>query len=710
MPYLSHHRLTNATPHYGIPPTANHREPRPRAPFATELRHVCLARATHAAHAVDMRIRLSPASPMAWRTAFAVMLVAANTGTPNALPTDEPQRDQDMHPADPGEGGRIPANPAPPPAEISVMRENEQADVLRVSIEHSPIRTHYAFGDVLRAISAGDQPLRKLSESICVFHELLSGNALDPRTGATLQQIAGLIGMATGLIPQVQQLRIANEVGGTPLTSGEMDETVQRVDPRNFAGSEGGRATQRVVNLPFLPDAANAAHVVRRLPSEPVETYVRPEADGAPVPPQAPLVHERARDTDEAQSYAIAQAPHSPDTVNPSPADFKIESERAFLRGYERILTPDALPTDRHARLMLVNGHHHIRGEAGYYRATRARDGNHWLVDAPQGSDAKAQVPVTYDAASGQWRAHAPLRLCGGGGCAPSRKATPDGIAIKYQQIADAVRHLPEAHVRTAIERAFHDVSRLRLMRTHRGELRPMRNNAMTGHRAALAEAMKLIDPKASLLVQQREAAIATTHYYWSREAEAEAFCQENAEVLFHFLLEHGVPDDRIRMITVQPRDRPPHVVVLYTESQVILDLLELATPQPPVIGYTDGVDDMSFSAWLFMTRDTTVLLDAWSSTQATSFAHATSEQRLADTLDAALADTGHRPGSPYVVSITRPLRGQRSRTAGQGSMASRGSAGSSDASGSSGRASAASGASASPRSHLPHGGPPAMR
>lgn len=378
---------------------------------------------------------------------------------------------------------------------------------------------------------------------------------------------------------------------------------------------------------------------------------------------------------------------HPADTAAPSPATFQIENEHEFPQGYEHILPRERVSADARARLM-VNGHDNILGEASYYRATPARDGNHWLIDVPLGSDMRAQVPVTYDKATGQWLAHTPLRPRGGG-FTPSREAEPGSIEIQAPQIADAVRHVSEEHVRTAIERAFHEVSRLHLVPSRREDPRSMPDGSMTGHGAALNEVMKPFDPTVSLLIQQREAALATaTHYYWNRGSEV--LRQENTEVLFHYLLEHGVPDDRIRMITVQPSSGPPHVMVLYTESQTFLDLLELATPRPPMIDYFDGVDDALFSGWLYMTRGTSVLLAPWSAVKVMSFAHTTSERELIDALDGALFDTGHRAGSPYVVSITR-ARSELHSTDGRGDEMRRGSAGDSDPDGS-GRTSSASG------------------
>ncbi|ODP32614.1 hypothetical protein [Pandoraea sp. ISTKB] len=78
------------------------------------------------------------------------------------------------------------------------------------------------------------------------------------------------------------------------------------------------------------------------------------------------------------------------------------------------------------------------------------------------------------------------------------------------------------------------------------------------------------------------------------------------------------------------------------------------------------------------MTRDTTVLLDPWSRSKAISFARADSPQDAVDILDAAFSDIGHRTGSPYTVSVTRPLAVRKGVMSSQSSLGSVGSAGSS--------------------------------
>lgn len=709
MSCMSRHRLANATPHYGIPlaPRCRHSEPLPR--FTTELRRAGIACATQVTNKTKARSPRAPSTP--WPVAFALMLFAANVATPAAFPMPRLPRMHHPRQNDPDASHSMLAYPTQAAVEVTAVRESEPDDVVRTPVPRALVRSSYTFSDVMRAVAAGDEPFRKFGDAICDAHAILSGTEIDPRTCATQRRITRVIDAATNLMPQVQQLRvpsylaglIADGLNGIRPSAEQIAATAQLGDPRTFTEHGALRSVLRVINHPLASvrenaagpshtggietadsgDADDAGHT--GLADHAGDTVDAADANEADRSLQMLEAQENAPLSDEAQGEAAAAAPHDDNESGPSPVDMPIENELEFLQGYQHVLARDPLLPGHRPRMLFVDDHQYIAGDAGYYRVTRGHGVDHWFVDAPRGSGARAQVPVTYDAASGQWRAHPPLRLCGGG-CAPSREATPDSIALQSQQIAEAVSHLPEEHVRIAIERAFDDVGKLHLLRTNRDDLRPMRDNSITRHRAALSEAMKRIDPDAPLFAQQREAAFATTtHYYWHRDSEA--FCQENAEVLFHYLLENGVPPERIRMITVQPRNRAPHVMVLYTESELFIDLLELATPQPAVPGYIDGIDDASFSGWLYMTRESSLFFDPWSTVKATSFARTNSEHSLMDTLNAALVDAGLRPGGPYVVSITRPLRGRHTSTATRGSGVSMGSAGSSDTSGSSGPA-----------------------
>lgn len=229
----------------------------------------------------------------------------------------------------------------------------------------------------------------------------------------------------------------------------------------------------------------------------------------------------------------------------------------------------------------------------------------------------------------------------------------------------------------------------MHLIRSNRADLRAMRDNSIVGHRTALRAATKDIDRRLPLMRQQRLAAEATATYYYSHPF-AEAFCQENAEILLHFLLQDGIGANRLRMITVQPKNKPPHVMVLYTESSDLIALLDASTPNPRVILRQDGITASQFAWEAYVTRETTLLLDPWSRTKAVAFAWAEMPQDAVDILDAALLDIGHTAGNPCTISVTRPLTARRGVTGSQSSLGSLGSAGSS------GAASGASGASGS--------------
>jgi hypothetical protein len=135
-------------------------------------------------------------------------------------------------------------------------------------------------------------------------------------------------------------------------------------------------------------------------------------------------------------------------------------------------------------------------------------------------------------------------------------------------------------------------------------------------------------------------------------------------------------------MITITPHQRSPHVLVLYTEAHDFITLLDLATPQPPVINHRDGISGVTFGGFVYMNKQETVLLDPWSTTKAIEFSRAGNELDVIQTLDDALSEIGHQSGQPYTVSVTRPFGvrvfGARQRSVSSlESSGSRGSAGS---------------------------------
>ncbi|WP_150606260.1 hypothetical protein [Pandoraea cepalis] len=601
--------------------------------------------------------KASPASP--WPAAFAVMLVA-NLMAPTVRATPMLPRLLDSRVREDSPLANATALPSDGLPDVP-------SDVEIHPLPLSLIKTHYTFQEFLRAVATASAPFRHLGRSIGEAYSAVSGNPVDRPTLDAAQRLGGVVDVATGLIPEVQIARLpghfadlaADLLDGRPPSSAKLTDFLQYGDPRTI-----GR------DMPIQDASAPAQPVLfRRGPVHAPVSAPGVEAD-------APVVRDVDVDGDGLEPPRDATPEHGAEIVDAQAADveglgvghgLRIEGEREHLKGYEQSLPPESIPEGSRRQLMTINGRHYLRGESGYYQVTPGQRAGEWLINAPRG--ARAQVPVTYDAPSGEWHADAPLRLCGGG-CGPSRSSTPDSVAMSKNDVADAIRHLADHDVRRAILQAYSDLGALHLMRTNREDLRALRDNSIIEHRRVLVPQLMRIDPYSTLFEQQREAALITAmHYdnypeYNIHELSAEAFCQENAEILFHYLLVRGVPSHHIRMITVQPQGRPPHVMVLYTESDQFIDLLDLSTPQPPVKGHVDGINGNRFTAAVFLTRDTTVLLDPWSRIKASSFRHANDVEALMGMLDVSLADAGHRTGNPYTVSLTRPYPTPRERAA----------------------------------------------
>ncbi|AKC69196.1 hypothetical protein [Pandoraea oxalativorans] len=572
-------------------------------------------------------------------------------------------------------------------------------DVVAVRPVKMPaIKSNYTLPEFLHAVAASSEPFRHTGDSLLQMYTLVTGEEVRIDTRKTVGQWTEALDFATGLVPDVGISRIpgdaagiaADRMEGRSVAPERLIHMIQASDSHNFA-------SRGAIRKP--PDVNAMLHekwqqVSRR------KGHARASRPSAAAQPDAIAWrrHEARIDAEserhavaleEDMAFAKASIVRGPSHDTPYLAhDWHIEGEAQHLDGYVQSLAPDKTPADPQRRIVMIDGRLYLRGAAGYYRATRGQSLDHWLVSAPPGSGRAALVPLHFDAATGRWRAEAPLRLCGGG-CGPSREATPDSITLDRDRVRDAVAHLHNENVRDAIIYAFDDLAGLHLTRSNRPDLRAMRDNSIVDHRLALRSSMKRIKPSLPLLKQQEQAAqITALHYIWNPYAEA--FCQENAEILFHFLLANQVPLENLRMITIKPKNRPPHVMVLYTESERLIRLLEEATPHPPLNVGPEGLIDMLFAREAYEARDSTVLLDPWSRSRATSFAHATHSLAMVDALDDALIEIGHRPGNIYWVSINRPL-GQR-----RGSASSLGSAGSSGSFGGSG--SSASGSNVSVR------------
>ncbi|WP_242560809.1 MULTISPECIES: hypothetical protein [Pandoraea] len=612
-------------------------------------------------------------APTVWPAALALMLVAnlvvpAASFVPKIAPRCRNGDDSERQ-----DSGCVGLHAQPPVA------RNDDADVIAQPIApQMTIKHEYSSQDVLRSIGAGSEPFKNLGNSVVDMYALLTGHDVSQQTREQIQQRTHMMDVATGLLPEVAILRLPSEVtdvvadsrDGKPISTDRIVSILQNADPRVMTrplgnamrparrGAKGGK----IHAMPETPPGGSSGHAVQA-PRKTLDAVDRKMASGG-----REVVIEHAGIDDEARVAAGASAIMTDDA-----AAMAIIGERTYLQGYEQQITDDKLPASGAARIVLVDGRHYLRGEAGYYRTTRGSSGDHWLVDSAQRT--LAQVPVTYDPQTGRWEAHAPLRLCGGG-CGNSRVTTPDSIALNRHEVDAVLSHLRDDDVQNAILGAYAEVSRMKLMRTNRPDLRPYRDYSILKNRDAIRVALEQVPPDASLFEQQRLAAFVTTSHYRLNPG-TEAFCQENAEILFHFLIEGGVHGDCVRMITVQPKHRSPHALVLYTESVELIDALELATPIDFEGPGTDGITGTNFAGLIMGAQDTTVLLDPWSRVKAVGFAMTKDPMETRRVLDAAFADIGHRQGEPYTVSLTRPLGPRRSSLSSRGSMGSMSSGGS---------------------------------
>lgn len=669
MRYSSHCRAINAPPCYQAD---RHPPSRETQAFATPAFPHALQRTRNArkfpgstpSHCTSPA-RAGAASPGPWSIAFTVMLVA-NLMAPPALAT----------PMLPRQPNRWREGDSPhdftttlPPGEPT----QAQHEIQRHPLDHPRIKSNYTFQEFLRAVAAASAPFRNLGRMVGDAYEAMSGDEADPSAIATAQRVGSVVDAATGLIPNVQITRLpgrvadagADALDGKPPQSSKITDLLQFGDPRSF----GGQAPAPQDAPPGQPVLLRRVPVPEAAPADGIDAGQVP-VDGNPpaIPPEAASPNDvdslssRVSAVDTAGVNRI-DAPDAPDDAD---STLRIEGEREYLQGYEQTLQSAQVSTGSRRQLVAIEGRHYLVGESGYYHVTPGQSANQWLINAPRGT--RAQVPVTYDTQTDAWRADPPLRLCGGG-CGPSRASSPDSVDISKNSVTEAIHHLANRDVHDAILQAYGDLAHLHLMRTNREDLRSLRDNSIVEHRRILVPQLMRIDPHSTLFEQQREAALITAIHYDNYvdnsllDLSPEAFCQENAEILFHYLLARGIPGNNIRMLTVRSQGRPPHVMVLYTESDPFIDLLDLTTPQPPILGQDDGVSGDVFASALFLSRDSTVLLDPWSRIKASSFPWTNDVDEVRHVLDIALADTARIPGSPYTVSLTRPYPAPRERS-----------------------------------------------
>ncbi|WP_150682879.1 hypothetical protein [Pandoraea iniqua] len=530
-------------------------------------------------------------------------------------------------------GTALPALPAFHATEIATT---SWPDVVIRPLIPDAVKTDYSVDDILKAIASGNAPFRNLGESIADAYTALTGNDVSTEVREKFRKGTLTADLLTGMLPSAALSRLSAEVAqiladqhaGKPVESSRLIAVLLNT---NLRGMESPSRQGAVRHTP--------ANNVRPLAAR--ELAHDPAGEPAPAP-----ASETLHTPIDTPAFALPEI---------------VTGEREHLTGYAQPLPENVLhspmpagpegPDTLHG-IIVADGNYFIRGTGGYYRMQRQKTGDHWLIDAHEAG--KPQIPVIYDTATGKWRAHAPLRLCGGG-CGSSKSSQVASNSDSMLGMVFDLSSIREPEVRRAIQESYDDLSELRLLRTNRDDLRPRRDNSIVEIRESLSNAMRRIDRHAPLLEQQRQAARCTALYYLEHPA-SEAFCQENAEVLFHFMLANQVPASRIRMITLRPRNRPPHVMVLYTESKNVIQMLHWATPQPAVDGRIDGITDLTFAQEIYATRASTRLLDPWGRIKMQSFERARCEHEVLDTLRVMLEDAGARNGEAFFVSITRPL------------------------------------------------------
>ncbi len=736
MPYASYRHATVAAPVYPLSHAVQHRKVSARADacvsvqkkrhFSIAFTHARLVTSSHTSHSLrplhpshpsrtrsrlmhggSLRKTAASSTSTVWPTAFALMFVAnliapvASVGPVGPLAAFVPKAVRRCH----GDDGvqddasacasmSLPDQPPPTPGDINPAVRAEAID------PHMTLKEQYSPLDVLRSIGTGSAPFQHFGDSIADMYALLTGNTVSEPMREEIQQRAHLVDVATGLIPEVALLRLPSEVAdavadsidGKPITADRIISIVQSADPRVMARPLG--SAMRPARLSPAGKKAAQATVEKSGVAAPVVRVVSPEKSFNGVEQKI-----TATDLERMVDPENIDVPPAPDaslgSVSEEMPDFFIAGEQTYLDGYAQQIPADRLPSDGTTRLVIVDAQQYLRGEHGFYFASRAASGDHWLVDAPRRT--KAQVPVTYDPHLDLWVAHEPQRLCGGG-CGTSRIGTPDSIALNRHEVDAVLSHLRDDDAQNAILAAYNDVSRMKLLRSNRQDLRQYRDYSIIPNREAIRVALERIPPDTPLYEQQRLAAVITAGHY-RLNLGTEAFCQENAEVLFHFLIENGVHGDCIRMITIHPKGRLPHALVLYTESEELIDALELATPVAYEGPGADGISGDNFAGFIMNARDSTLLLDPWSRVKAVGFALSKDPQETRHVLDAAFADVGHRPGEAFRVSLTRPLGPRRTGASRRGSLASQGSAGTASRTSSSGGSSGAPSSSGVPTS-----------
>lgn len=507
-------------------------------------------------------------------------------------------------------------------------------DVAIQRVDGIMLETDISLAGILRVLGDATHPFEKLGQFICDTWEITNGETLSNAQRDSIRKRMAVIDSATELAPPVTALRLAsslstqlaNLIDGKTLTPNDMIDALMRANAWLRAAAGGS-----TIDASAQGDAHDTSQDVVPIERRRVVDAIQP-ATGP------------ARD-----SVFAAHRDGMP-----------IVDEDRFLRPYRYDVGawPPPSQTRTPGILMTQTGQTVVHGEDGFYRVHRHGMGD-WRIHAA--GDRLSEVPLSWDDSLHQWQAHEPLRLRGGGGGSSKHstktRSTASGAMLLEDSISDRDQVLTMIHdrsVRQAVDYALDATGDMRLRRTNREENRHLRDNSIVKTRQILESGFRHIDPAATLEEQQQIAAEVTLNYYRDHPG-SEAFCHENAEILFGNMIDFGVPPERIRMITMSPSTRLGHVAVLYSESPVIFAFLRAATPYQASRMRLDGLPAPVFAELIFESRDTTVLLDPWSANKIVSFKNAATSHDILDLIAPNLQEAGIQQHRHYQVTLSRP-------------------------------------------------------
>lgn len=503
------------------------------------------------------------------------------------------------------------------------------------------INRNYSASRVLRILGSSRRPFASLAEVADDLHFAAHGKGL-PSRQKKMADIAGQwVDVATSLHPRIMLSR--NLAGGMASLADMLD------------------------GKPFTAEQTNAALLALDLRAIGRPSYQRVEASADLAPLREP-----------------ASVPEPPDMRQGAlPTETRPIIDEHWLR--EHVATPtESLPAPNAEGLIHHGGKTWIKGDGGYYQVHRsARNG--WSVYTRGGLH---DVPVQFEPATAQWRAYPKLSLNGGGGATskqmraapPESGGTASGRRASNEPASDGAASGRTASNRLApppselmpkdsmdgfrivtssfpllaarpqlagrIRRAFRNLGKLSLLRSNRPDRRHMTDYSIFEARNSIVEELESSGRTSSLESRQESAARITTNYYEAHRG-SEAYCQENSEILFQYLLDEGVSRKRLSMITFTDSDSG-HVAVLYTKHMSAFKGMISEDKQA-------FLSEADFANTVFEQRATTLLLNPWGRAKLLGFEHAETPQDVVNTIDMATGEAGILSRFGYRVRATLP-------------------------------------------------------